>query len=374
MAQGLGIMTLHYMPTFITDLDSYDARQYWPAKFPCIVSGAADFQFRYTFTAEQEDVSASNQARWNGEMQDFFSFQHVPLDTTLEIYPNVGAPSYGAYRRSSTSSLRHTLNDLRAPYIATSGSDITAPHTHPEAYNPAFTIPETGSFPYVLYINPPTGSAGIVSENPGASSHKEVYPYFAGHVPTGTTPHEGYWVYGHFGVSGTEGVQSFDMYWLSKKVYFLHAGKLLSSYQQYTDQEKQDYKDQTDPDPVTNPWQLDANWISLMTYSTSFTGPLSTAPGLGVRWFRLAEPFDTYDTWEFRGEYYLDRTTPGIRPGYEKVFERAAVYPLMNVEDWRFGTIVKTDNLLRDEQSPAVPLKERKVDDTRKRLVCEYGI
>lgn len=366
-------MTLHYMPTFISDLISYDARQYWPVKFPCMVSGAADFQFRYTYTADENEASADNQSRWNSEMQEFFNFQHLPIDTTLSIYPAPGPLGFGVYKSATTVATRHTLDELRKPYTLITGVDSGTPHTHPEAYNPGFTIPPTGSFPFQLYIGPPSPLERPETQSPGVTTWKEIYPWFGHLVDTGSTPHDGFYTYGHWGVSGTSDVQSYDLYWITKKLYFLHSRNLLNN-QQHTDQQKQDYKDQTDPDPETNPWQLDANWISRPVYSTSYTGSPSSAPVTATRWFRLTVP-STKDTWEWRGEWYLDRITPGVRPGYEKVFERAAVYPLMNVEEWREEKVTMVTHLQREGELPVMRYRDDvESERTKKRFICEYGI
>ncbi len=114
----------------------------------------------------------------------------------------------------------------------------------------------------------------------------------------GETPHTGCFLFGDQSSNGGH------VYWITKKWYFKNAGKYLGEH--------------------------------------------------------FIPPYDyAYDTWEWRGEYYLHKTTIGNRAGYEQVQEFGLVYPVMGAVQLK-KTKVTDIHLLRHNESPVLNIDEEK--------------
>lgn len=436
-------MARYYVPTILTDLHLQAGKKY-TTFYPGLVTGVQFITPRPEYNIQQSQVNTSNQSRWGARMKQLYDWGHLDVNSPLEahfILLNQGPPfgfwGQTVYSTSPASTLlarrAHRLSHLKRPLDEVPGdgdSSLPEPdgqHVHGDTYNPGFQIPEEGVYPYQAFIRPPAPqrlAAQRVGSAPSAASiapwmaqsqqdHqwdamrvegfnsgkfiRNLYPYgnFCG--PKTGTPHGGWFLYGLFGVADSDPHQSYYLYWITPVIYKVHSGYVLMDRGgppwAAGWQDRQDYKDLTSP----NPWHNDDNWIQLTSDETIPAGEYVLAGGNttdpappGAYWFRLATGSASagdqpaiWDTYEWRGEYRLDLTTPGI--GFLKRREFAEVYPMMNLMKEREVVKVNTVGLLREkenrekpggyeEEEPIPSLTREEKTRLRKRNVAEYGI
>jgi hypothetical protein len=439
------------MPTFLTDLHAQGGPTY-VTKWPCMASGRRIKQQVPAFNVQQSQVNSNNQTRWNGTIKAFYDWGHIPVDSPLELYPPSStlffpaSPPFGLYNSiqvatltgvgvtDATARAAHRLNEIRKPLGEVAGDgdptlpEPDGPHLHPETYNPGFTLPPTGVFPYQIAVNGhPSGSrlrskgtfgqpVGNNSfgwevqsqQNPttgrtGVDLNPHLYPWGDWLGPRGQTPHGGWVTYGLFGPHGTDESQSYEIYWLTPILYKVHDRAILHLTLQNGSYSEgyasiQMYKDNTDAvisgpwgGPIPNPWHDDDNWIALhnelngaaVRVRLEWDTPAANGPP-GTYFYRLAtgsivtgDFADVWDTWEWRKEYRLDRITTG--QGFLKEIEYAQVFPPMSPHKFTEVTEIETRNLLREMAGgerlpPAIGYKTSEDKRLRKKKVAEYGL
>lgn len=426
-------MARYYVPTFLTDLYMGKDKKF-TTPWVGICTGAQFLTQFPEFNVQKADVSAANQVRWDdnpGKMKQFFDWGHIEEDTPLVVWPELlstalafrGIPPMGPYGLGAVSSgiptpgaASHKLAHLRSPEAEVVGDanaarpDPDGPHSHPETYNPGFTIPPEGIYPYQLYVAPDVqvqthvlnASNNSVAPSPftwmtdslqeadtpqtGGTTREHPQLYANGNflVRQGETPHGGWVVYGLFGVSGSSEYQEYDMYWLTPVFYKIHDGFILADFgsRPYARgwANHADYQALVDP---SDTWYNAGNWISL-TNSTGdrviLSGGSVGNPGpAGTYRYRIGtgagvpgNPAQIYDTWEWRREYRLDKITPGL--GYIKRREFGEVFPLMNLISEQETVETTTTGLLREGETPMPKFREEEDSLILRKTIAEYGL
>lgn len=434
-------MARYYMPTFITDLHQRHGKKF-VSPLPGLASGFTQVIQVPEFDIEKADVSASNQTRWNSAMKRLFDWGHLPASTSLDVITSTIPVSFGPYSRGQAFSgipvpgaASHLLNELSAPFGTAVGDgnpdypDPDADHSHPETYNPNFTIPSSGVYPYQINVRAPASQRTHIlapGDNDISSSplfwsnsslqesdietstttrhHPQLYPYGNFLSMAGVEPHGGWFLYGLYGVSGSSEFQEYDLYWITPKFYKIHDGIILtdSGTRTYARgwENLDDYRDVVDP---TNPWYTDDKWMQLFNSTGAdviLDGGTPADPGPpGMYYYRrglgtgdgsISDPAGNWDTWEWRREYYLAQTTPG--QGFIKRRHYAQVFPLMRLEEERETEVTLTTGLIREprpddqagDQNEGMmeahwipPIRNYKTEtDTRirRKKIAEYGL